>query len=423
MSASTVVSSGNAINLRRLVWLRIIVLLGEVAAVWMALSRYHMHLPIKPLSLVFVGVALISVLTFLRLQVKRPVSNGELFAHLTFEVWALTALLYLTGGSTNPFAPLYLLPLILTAAALPARYTWAMMVLTSACYSILLFVYVPLPEVHGSHGDGFRLHVLGMWLGFLLSASLIAGFAVRMAATVRRRDQEIAEMHEQQLRQERVLALATLAAGAAHDLGTPLATMAVLLKDIAPESALSAGKLDTLRQQVNRCKDILSSISAAAGEVRAESGTSLSLDSYLVELLDRWQVTRADVQLHRELAGVRPAPRIVIDQTLDQAIVNILNNAADASPEQVKVTAQWSEQELVLEVADRGPGLAADIAGKAGDSIVSTKQDGLGLGLFLTHTTLDRLGGQVRLFEREGGGVVCRIRLPLAMIRVGAEHE
>jgi two-component system sensor histidine kinase RegB len=328
-------------------------------------------------------------------------------------VLALTGLLYYTGGSTNPFAPLYLLPITLTAAALPRTHTWFMVGLAVACYTALLFVYVPLPGAHAMHGDEFQMHVVGMWLGFLVSAALIAIFAVRMNATLRERDRLAAAMREQELKHERVLALGTLATGAAHELGTPLSTLAVLLKDIAPGKPVDGETLSILRAQVARSKEILASLSASAGAARAEAGAPQALDAWLEELLRGWQARRPGVRMRSHLEGPPPAPRIVAELTLTQAVVNILNNAADVSPDDVEVNGRWTADELVLEIADRGPGLAPEVEQRAGEPFVSTKGEGLGLGLFLAYTTLSRFGGTVRLLRREGGGTLCRLMLPL----------
>jgi two-component system sensor histidine kinase RegB len=412
------VLSPAAINLKRLVGLRTITLSGQALAVWVAVVNLRLALPLFPLVAILAGMALINLATWWRIGRAWPVAELELFAQLTLDVAALTALLYFTGGSTNPFAPLYLLPLTLTAAALPRAHTWVMAGLSVACYSALLFVYVPLPQAHGAHGDDFQMHVLGMWLGFLLSAGLIAWFAVRMADTLRERDRLAAAMREQELKHERVLALGTLAAGAAHEFGTPLATMAVLVRDMQPGAAVAGEKLKTLRGQIDRCKEILFSLSAAAGQVRAESGASRPLDIYLDDLVDKWLSMRPGVLVRRHFRGTSPAPRIVAEQTLSQAILNILNNAADVSPQQVEVDGRWNESELRLEIADRGPGLAPEVAQHPGEPFQTTKSEGLGLGLFLAYTTLQRLGGGVQLVKRDGGGVLCRLTLPLAPILV-----
>jgi two-component system sensor histidine kinase RegB len=409
--------NSTAINLRRVLALRAITLAGLGLTLGFAVVRLGMPLPLVPLVAVLVGMVVLSLGTFWRLRRTWPVLDRELFGQLLLDVASLTALLYFSGGSTNPFVVLYLLPLAIAAAALPAAYVWGMAAATTLSYTSLLAWHVPLPHSAQAHDADFGMHVLGMWLGFVLSAALIAWFAVKMAATVRERDRTLAALREHALRHERVLALGTLATGAAHELGTPLSTMAVLVKDITPEQGIGAGTLDILRAQIARCKEILASLSAAAGQVRAESGQSLALDVWLRELTERWLVLRPGVTVRRHFDGVQPPPRVVAEQTLAQAITNILNNAADASPESVAVDGRWTDDELILEIADRGTGLAAEIQASAGEPFLTTKSDGLGLGLFLAYTTFSRFGGEVRLLQREGGGVLCRLRLPLAALK------
>jgi two-component system sensor histidine kinase RegB len=420
---STLVSS-TAINLRRLVVLRCIVLAGQFLAVWFAVTSLQMALPLRPLIAIIAAMALLNFLTWLRMLRSWAVGENELFIHLTLDVAVLTALLYFGGGSTNPFVILYLLPLALTAAALPAGYVWAMATVTVACDTLLMFFYIPLPDSHSPSEDDFALHMLGMWLGFVLSASLIAWFAVRMAETRRSRELLVAQMREDELRNERILALGTLAAGAAHELGTPLSTMAVLTNELeqdSVESEVKRASLRVLREQIDRCKSILATLSASAGATRAEGGGSMPLEDYLHELLRDWKATRLGVRSEYRFDGPRPSPQIVAEQTLSQAVVNILNNAADASPGNIEITACWDEHELVLEICDRGAGLTPDAERAAGQPFFTTKApgEGLGLGLFLAHATLSRFGGSVRLYNRKGGGVCTRLTLPLASLRVG----
>lgn len=414
--------ASSARNLRRLVWLRNIAILGQLVTIAVVVMVLELRLPLPAFVTIIGASAGLNLLTWLRLRWPRPVGEIELFAQLLLDVVALTALLYFSGGSTNPFVLLYLLPLTLTAAALPWLYAWVMAAVTVACYTFLMFWYVPLPHAPTGHDAEFGLHVLGMWLGFVVSAWLIAYFAVKMAATVRERERVLAAMREEALRHERVLALGTLAAGAAHELGTPLSTMAVLVKDLVPEQVVSAEKLAILRSQIARCKEILGSLSVAAGQVRAESGARLPLDVYLEEVVRRWGDMRPGVQAQVRFDGVQPAPLIVAEQTLSQAIANILNNAADASPDSVELDGRWTQDELTLEIADRGAGFAPEVMARTGEPFVTTKApgEGLGLGLFLACTTLQRLGGTVHLFNRAGGGVRCRLTLPLAPLRVPA---
>ena len=211
MNPTPPLPSSTAINLRRLIALRNIALAGQLLAVWIAVTSLHIMLPLRPLIAVIAGMAAVNLLTWWRVHRPWPVREIEFFAHLALDVAEFTALLYFSGGSTNPFVILYLLPLALTAVALPAAYAWAMAAVTVGCYTLLMFFYIPLPHGHVGHESDFSLHVIGMWLGFLLSATLIAWFAVRMGETRRSRDRLLAQMREDELRNERILALGTLA--------------------------------------------------------------------------------------------------------------------------------------------------------------------------------------------------------------------
>ena len=408
--------SSNAANLRRLNSQRLIVLAAEIVVIWLAIARWSFELPLLPLYALFATVVAISAGTAWRLAYVAEISDGELFLQLTIDVAALTVLLYLTGGAGNPFTPFYLLSLTLTAVALPGGYTWAMVMLTLTCYTLLTHFYLPLPPVRADFPGG--MHELGMWFAFTFNAFLIALYAVRMARSVRDRDRLIATLHEQKLQQDHLLALGTLAAGAAHELGTPLATLAVVLKDVAAAEPLGTDRLELLRDQVDRCKEILGSLTATAGGWRAESGAVLDLESWLRQLIDRWRTSRSDSAARVSLGGPTPAPRIVIDQTLEHALTNVFNNAADASPDAIEIDAAWTISQLRIEVCDRGMGVAPELRGKVGAERVTTKQDGMGLGLFLTFQTLRRFGGEVKLNDRDGGGTRCLIELPLADLRV-----
>ena len=185
--------------------------------------------------------------------------------------------------------------------------------------------------------------------------------------------------------------------------------------DARPSAALRV-----LREQIDRCKSILATLSASAGTARAEGGRCMLLEDYLNELLRDWKEMRLGIRAQHRFDGPRPSPLIVAEQTLTQAIVNILNNAADASPDNIEISARWNAHELELEICDRGAGLTPDAEQAAGRPFFTTKApgEGLGLGLFLAHATLNRFGGSVHLYNREGGGVCTRLTLPLSSLRV-----
>ena len=347
------------------------------------------------------------------------ITEAELFLQLLLDVATLSGLLYLSGGSTNPFVSLYLLPLVIAATTLPPRYAWSMAAVTAICYGLLFFSSLPIAATHSRHAEAdFHLHVIGMWVNFLLSAGLIAFFVGRMAQAIRVRDAELATQKEIALRNERIVALGTLAAGAAHELGTPLSTMAVVLNELAQDHADEpelSRDLVTLGQQVAVCKQTITRMVAAAGEARAEGGGAQAVDEFLRETLENWRLLRPSVTLAERLSGPTPGPTILNEYTLRQAIVNLLDNAADASPHSVELDCSWGVDRLRLEIRDCGPGLDAEAQTRAGQGFFSTKPHGQGngIGLLLAKATFERLGGQLRLDGRSGGGVRTLLELPL----------
>lgn len=433
---STILSSltGHS-QLRRLVALRSIAVAAQLitlAVVWKILK---LELDWEPMLLTIATLAFINLFSWLRLHSPRkgdaavypkpsvsplrsssPVSNPEMFAQLSVDVIALTILLYYGGGSTNPFISLYLLPLVIAAATLPGRYTWSMAALTAACYSLLMVYYIPLPHIHHNEDDAFNIHVMGMWLGFVISAVVVAYFVVQMAQAVRSRDEMLARVREEILRNERIVALGTQAAGAAHEMGTPLSTMAVVIGELRHDAAADQpalrDSLTILDEQVRVCKRILDKIMANAHD----SGAALprSVEELMSEVLDEWQLLRPTAQYHYHGGPVQPIPRISVDVTLRAALMNLLNNAADASPQAIEIRAGWDTANFTLEIRDQGAGLSEEAALKAGSAFFTTKKEGHGLGLFLANATIERMGGTVRLFNREEGGAATVLTLPIA---------
>jgi two-component system sensor histidine kinase RegB len=434
---STILSSlpGHS-QLRRLIALRGIAVVAQLITLAIVWKILELELEWQPMLLAIATLVSINLFTWLRLRNNSPVSNPELFAQLSVDVIALTVLLYYSGGSTNPFVSLYLLPLVIAAATLPGRYTWGMALLTTICYTFLMKFYVPLPMLHGQssakssmHDMGnmsydmggmaqesiFNLHVLGMWLGFVLSAAVIAWFVVQMAQAVRHRDKTLARVREEILRNERIVALGTQAAGAAHEMGTPLSTMAVVIgelqNDVTSTKPILRDNLTILDEQVRSCKRILDKIMANVQDSGAAQ--SRPADELMAELLDEWQLLRPASQYHYHSSGVKPIPRVSVDVTLRAALMNLLNNAADASPQPIEIHARWDASNFTLEIRDHGKGLSDEAALKAGSAFFTTKKDGRGLGLFLANATIERMGGTVRLFNREEGGAATELTLPV----------
>lgn len=403
--------------LHRLFVLRLYAVAGQAAAIAIVHYWLEIPLPLAPMGAVVGLFALLNLATWVRLRQPWPITALEFFAHLLLDVAALTLLLFYSGGSTNPFASLYLLPIIIAAIALPAVYAWAMTAVTVAAYSFLMAIYVPLNMPHGT--AAFTLHLAGMWLNFIVSAVLIAFFIGRMAASIRSRDQELAAAREDALRNERVIALGSLAAGAAHELGTPLATMAVLAGEMARQPETTADMkedLALLREQIDHCKGIITGLAGRAGQSRAEGGRASGIDRWLEEIIARWKRLRPHAGVDASLHGASPAPQVVAEATLEQALLALFNNAADACSSNVEIEAEWDAGTLRVEVRDRGAGIDEKVLLSAGGVFITTRTQGAGIGLFLAHAAVERFGGRIVLANRDGGGAVTRIELPLDRI-------
>lgn len=402
--------------LHRLFVLRWYSIAGQALVMFGVHFGLDIPLPLLPMSIVVGLLALLNLATWIRLAQLWPVTAIEFFAQLLMDVAALTVLLFYSGGSTNPFISLYLLPIIIAAIALPGFYAWLLTAICVAAYSLLMFFYPHLNMPHGA--SAFALHVAGMWLNFIVSAVLIAFFIGRMAVSIRDRESELASARETGLYNEQIVALGSLAAGAAHELSTPLATMAVVageLQHAYGDNPALTGSLHILRNQVATCKAILTRLTAAGEAGRAEGGRLLAVDVYLEELVAQWQLMRPTVDLQTRWEGTLPAPRILAETTLGQALLNLFNNAADAASSAVALEARWDGQALTLDILDRGQGFNHEAAARAGEIFFTTKhaQGGFGLGLFLANATIERLGGNVRMLQREGGGARVVVCLPL----------
>lgn len=412
-------------NLRRLFLLRCIAIAGQLVTV----AGVHIWLDVDcPLMGIFGTIGLLALfngLTWLRLKHARDVSDFELFMQMLVDVAALTLLLYFTGGATNPFISLYLLPLAIAAVLLPPRFAGILALVAVVCYTWLLFRFQPL-LYHARHmpmnnssmsSNPFGMHIVGMWLTFVLSSALIVSFVSMMGRSLRERDRLLAEAREETLANEHIIALGTLAAGAAHEMGTPLGTMAVLVHEMELECGDTpelADNLQILREQVGNCKRILTEMLATAGQARAESGHAQPVDAFLEDIVGQWHAMRPDVTVRLDKSGDLPVPTIIAEQTLAQAIINLLNNAADASKQCVEVEGQWTASTLEILISDRGPGFTEYTLHKAGQLFFTTKREkGMGLGIFLSNATIHRFGGEVSLANREGGGACTRILIPM----------
>lgn len=407
-------------NLRRLAIIRLILIFALIAGlIYIDPGHSPARFDTAHLS-ILAFMALVNMLTYWRLQQPWPVTDVEYFFQLLVDIGSFTWLLYFSGGASNPFVSYYLVPLTISAAVLPWRFTWVVAGLSLSAYTLLLFFYQPLPFLqpamdHSQHNNALNAHIVGMWISFALSTGLITYFVVKMANALRQQEISQAANRENELRDEQILAVATLAAGTAHELGTPLATMTVLVEELQQEYQQQhlTEDLSLLNTQLSSCKKILQNLVTTAEAHNHGQRQCLIFVEYMQRLLDHWQVLRPDANYHFSASEVCQTLTLEVDNTLDQAITNLLNNAADAKPDNVEVTIDGNENELIVMIQDYGEGIAPEIAEQLGKPFISTKGKGLGLGLFLSHATISRYHGSITLRSHKDGGTLATVVLPV----------
>ena len=399
-------------NLLRLCLIRSIVIVGLLAiSLW-----FHFYaavtFPALPVFSVLALMVIVNGVILWRLRSDSPVSENEFFANLLLDVFFLTPVLYFTGGSTNPIVSYYLIPLIISAAVLRPAHTWFIAFLSIGFYTLLQFYYQPFaPFTMTGHNTMTNAHFLGMWVNFGFSALLIAWFVVRMAAALREQSQAVARNRETGLRNEQIISVASIAAGTAHEMRTPLATMAVTVGEIGVEYPQLKDEVAVLTQQIARCDEVLRNLVSTTTEDSRMIVTEVGV--LLKNLLEKWSLARPEITLQTSIPEHEALLKIRYDQSLQHALMSLLNNAADASPEFVAMQVGSSPGWLLISIEDHGHGIPAEIAGNLGKTSVSGKQGGLGLGVLLGHASIERLGGEVKLTGRQGPGTRLEIRFPL----------
>ena len=398
--------------------LRTIALSGQAAAITTA-WYLGVSLPVGVMGLIVGALLVLNALTWMRLRRPREGSHAEIAAYLGFDLAALTLLLFLSGGATNPFSLLFVLHVVLMSLLLPPLAAATGTALVVTCYVALTRVHAPFEMRSGEVVPAYLL-TFGWWLSFTLTAAVVAWFVVRIVATLRNHDRLLSETAQRALRDEAVLRVGALAAGAAHELATPLTTMAVVAGEIVRNADSPSLQHDAgiLTSQIKICRDTITNLMAAAGHACAVGGGRERLDQFLESIAVRCRTMHPEANIVCDWDGALPATEIFADQALMQALLALLNNAVDASPRDVQFTACLEANSLRLSIADRGGGLPAVDHAKLGRAFFTTKPPGkgTGLGIVLASRAIERLGGTLCWENRPTGGTKVKIMLPLAAL-------
>ena len=408
-------------NLHQLIQLRWIAVVGQLLTIEATHYSLGMALPIQEMLTIVGCMVVFNIVSLIRWRTRRSVHEVEIFIALLVDVGALTAQLYLSGGISNPFVFLYLLQIAVGAMLLRGGYIWSIVALTSACVVLLAQHSKPLPLSPDMHQGWTSPYVLGLLVCFMLNAMLVVIFITRISHNLRRRDARLAAVRQRAAEEEHIVRMGLLASGAAHELGTPLATMAVILGDWRRIPALAADpvlqeEIAEMEAQVQRCKTIVSGILLSAGETRGEASSQTTVCQFLDTLVQDWRATRSvdSFEYDNQIVDDRP---MVADATLEQMVFNVLDNARDASPHWVCLQARRDNDVLRIVVTDRGPGFTPGLLAEIGTPYQSTKgRPGGGLGLFLSMNVARTLGGSLAARNLPERGAEVTVTLPLAAI-------
>lgn len=400
--------------------------LGQTVTIAVASFGLGLDVALGPLA-ALVGVTIISNAA-LALRVRRAdeVSTRFIGLILAADIVVLSGLLYFSGGPSNPFSVMYLVHVTLAALVLGVRWAGVMVVLSAVSYAALFVWHVPVPALsHVHHEPGspfssrFSVHLQGMWIAFSIAASLIAYFVSRVAAALKTRDAELARITATS---EKLASLTTLAAGAAHELGTPLATIAVASRElerslgVSPEDAVADASL--IRTEVERCRGIIQRMSAQAGETMGEVPRATTAAEVFRGCLERLEVdAAASVTVESAEAPAFSCP----PDGLVQVVLSLVHNAFWAVAKnggRVVLRAEERPAGVALVVEDEGVGIDEAMLARIGEPFVTTKPpgEGMGLGVFLARTFAERWGGHFDLRSVHGKGAVATLTFPRAVV-------
>jgi two-component system sensor histidine kinase RegB len=418
-------------NFSWLVRLRWGAVVGQVLVIAFVHRGMEVPLPIVPLSGLVLTALVLNVLSSLWAHRARAIRESHLALSMALDLLLFSAILYFTGGPSNPFSSLYLIHIALAAVVLPPRWSWTLVGFALACSLALFFAHEPLANPHRHHHDhtgqgGFDWHLRGMWVALGVAASFIVYFLHRVTRALRERDGALALERERTLRHERVATVATLAAGAAHELASPLGTIAVASGELeaalrgtgVPEPVLA--DLVLIREQVARCRKILDQLAADSGQASGETFAAIEAHALADLALENLE--------GRERVDVRapPPPDSTLfgpPRALVQAVRSLLENALRATDASGRVDLEFvcARDAVRIQVVDRGVGMSPEVLERAAEPFFSTRGTGrgMGLGLFLARSIADQLGGRLDLASQPGAGTRAALVLPLSLAHRG----
>lgn len=420
----------NLLNVRILNRVRVIAIIGQLLLIIIAVWYLDIHLPVGWM-LVLLGVEIILQLySSRRVKLASQISGRELFIHILIDSLVLSGLIFFSGGANNPFIYLLLLSIALGTFMLTPLYLLLVTGLQVTLYSLLNIYQWPLELGESSPLASFHLHLTGMWVNFFLTVTLIAVFGLLARNAMLKQEKQIQSMREKQLKDEQILSLGIMSASAAHELGTPLATMAIVVDDLNHQQDLSSRihqDMRLLTTQIDNCRNIIKALNDRSRFTRKQlarqknqsiQGADKNLKKLLQTIIENWLVYRPQIELTQDWCENFDKINNSLPLSVEQAVTNLLDNSADASlannSTKVEISCNLHHQHIVIEIRDFGCGLTTKMQETLGVCIQETeKLNGLGWGLFLSNASIEMIGGKVHLIEARSGGTLTRVDLPL----------
>lgn len=402
-------------NMRQLILLNWVAIIGQLAAIAAASAGLGIPLPLMPM-LAMVAVQTAANLVFIALLARRE-PDVEFMLALSFAVVALTIQLYLSGGTDNPFSFLFLLHVVLGAILLAPSRAAVIAIASVLFFCVLSIWHLPLVLAGWSSRESELIMSFGRWSSFGLVAILLTVLVARINRNLRLRDEHLYELGQKRVEDLAIMRMGLFASGAAHELGTPLSSLAVLIADWRRQPAIAsdqelASEMDVALHEVTRCKSIVSNILHSSGYARSEELKLVDAGLFLSDIVETWVDVRADFPVELDLDAADGA-FIAFQPALQQAISSILDNAVEAGSTQIWVSTSRDHGELRISVIDSGPGFPAYLLGSAGKLYESSKGPGHGVGLFLANNVARQLGGYLQIGNRPEGGARVQIALPI----------
>lgn len=415
----------NRVGLQRLMLLRGFV--TAIGLIGLALLQpfSSIDVPLNAIAVLSCAVAASLVFGYWRLRRGASITPLELLGHLLVDVSLLVGLLWLTGGISNPLISYLLVLLAVSATLLPRLMVIGFAMASTALYTFFLLLDLSSDQQMAMSGDmqemTFQLHLVGMWVIFVVSAALITVFITRMAEGIRRRELTLAKAREEALRSEQLIAIGTLAAGTAHALGTPLSTMSVLLSDLDELATENLGvpevkeDISVLRQQVTRCRNSLTQLTRYYHKDEGRSEQTIPISAFIEDVRDYLTNIHPRSNIQITLYNI-DNKHLNSDLSIKHALINIIENGIKEAKDKVTLELRVSRAGLTITIADDGPGIPAEVMENLGEPFISVRNQGMGLGIYLANASISRLGGSIEMRNRVEGGAVTRITLPLAKL-------